>query len=262
MTDKNTQPTVLRGLLVLEKVTAARRPMAAADLVEELELPKPTVNRLLRQLESEGLLQREPVKHRYQPGPRARDMALGILTHKGVGAARHAILQALSDEIGETCNCALRDGGVLVYFDRVEANWPYRIQLPIGSHLPLHCTASGKLLLAHMDARHRNRLLRAAPLERFTERTITDPDRLDAALKTVRAEGVGIDDQEFLDGMAAVAAPVFNQAGEACFTVAVHAPTARKPLRALRAHIPALRAAAQALEAHYCQVYPAESAAL
>lgn len=252
MNDRSTQPTILRGLVVLEAVVQARRPISATDLIEELQLPKPTVNRLLQQLEAEGLLQREPMKRRYQPGPRARQLALGILSHKSVGAARHAILKALSDEIGETCNCAMRDGGVIVYLDRVESNWPYRIQLPIGSHLPIHCTASGKLLLAFMESRQRNRLLKAAPLEKFTERTITDPDQLIAALKTIKAEGVGIDDQEFLAGMCAVAVPVFNPAGEICFTVAAHAPTARKPLHALREHIPALRRAAQSLETNYC----------
>ncbi|MGB1109140.1 MAG: IclR family transcriptional regulator [Gammaproteobacteria bacterium] len=252
MNEKTSQPTVLRGLIVLEKVVEARRPISATDLLEELDFPKPTVNRLLQQLEAEGLLQREPVKRRYLPGPRAKSMALGILSHKTVGAPRHAILSALSEEVGETCNCAMRDGGELVYFDRVESNWPYRIQLPVGSHLPLHCTASGKLLLAHMESRQRNRLLRSTPLEKYTDATITDPDELIAELKKIKADGVGFDDEEFLAGMNAIAVPVLNNEGAACFTVAIHAPTARKPLDELREHIPALRRAARAMEQNYC----------
>ena len=210
MSDKQPQPTILRGLIVLEKVVEAGKPVSATELIDELDLPKPTVNRLLLQLESEGLLQREPLKRRYQPGPRARRLALGTLTHKAVGAARHAILSDLSAKIEETCNCAMRDRGDLVYLDRVEANWPYRIQLPVGSHLPLHCTASGKLLLAYMESRQRNRLIRSAPLEKRTDNTITDPEELLVELKRIRSSGGGVDNEELREGMTAVAVPVFN----------------------------------------------------
>lgn len=250
--EKHNNPTILRGLVLLEKVVQARRPISATDLIEELDLPKPTVNRILQQLEEEGLLQREPVNRRYMPGPRARDMAFGIMSNRALGAPRHAILQALSEEIGETCNCTMLDGDHTVYFDRVEANWPYRIQLPVGSKLPLHCTSSGKLYLAHMKPRMRQRLISAAPLKRFTDRTITDPQLLSEELKRIGEEGIGIDNEEFMAGMVAVAVPVFNAANEICFTVAVHAPTVRKPLEALRQYIPSLRQAAAAMASTYC----------
>ena len=124
-------PTILRGLIMLEQVAQAKRPISAAEIIEKLGLPKPSVNRILSQLEEEGFLQREPVKKRYIPGPRAKEVVLAIMSNEDLGAARHSILQALSDEIGETCNCTILDGDRTVYFDRVEANWPYRIQLPI-----------------------------------------------------------------------------------------------------------------------------------
>lgn len=249
---KTSHPTILRGLVVLEKVIQAQRPISSSDLTEELDLPKPTLNRILQQLEEEGLLQRDPISRRYIPGYRARDMALGVLSHKALGAPRHAILQALSDEIGETCNCTMLDGNQTVYFDRVESNWPYRIQLPIGSKLPLHCTASGKLFLAYMKPRQRQRLLQAAPLKRYTERTITDPELLAEELRRIEQDGVGVDNEEFLAGMVALAVPVMNPANEVCFTLAVHAPTVRKPLAELRQYLPTLRQAAAAMSTAYC----------
>jgi len=250
--EKRPHPTILRGLIVLEKVIQAQRPVSATELIEELELPKPTVNRILQQLEEEGLLQREPVNRRYLPGGRTREMALGVMANKALGAPRHAILKALSEEIGETCNCTMLDGDHTVYFDRVEANWPFRIQLPVGSQLPLHCTASGKLFLAYMEPRQRQRLLGAAPLKRFTDRTITDIEQMSTELKRIGNEGIGVDNEEFMAGMVAVAVPVFNPANAICFTVAVHAPAVRKPLAALRQYVPALRQAAAAMAATYC----------
>ena len=166
-TEKNNTPTILRGLAILEQVVSAKRPVSASEVTEAIDLPKPTVNRILQQLEEEGLVQREPANRRYMPGQRARDLALDIISNQAESAPRHAILKALSEEVGETCNCTMLDGDHTVYFDRVEANWPMRIQLPVGSHLPLHCTASGKLYLAHMKSRQRRRLLSAAPLKRL-----------------------------------------------------------------------------------------------
>jgi len=248
-TDK--QPTILRGLTVLEKVVQAQRPISATELIDELDLPKPTVNRILQQLEEEGLLQREPINKRYIPGVRTWDMALGIVSHKTLGAPRHAILRALSEEIGETCNCTILDRDHTIYFDRVEANWPYRIQLPIGSQLPLHCTASGKLFLAHMTTRQRRRFITAAPLKSYTHSTITDPDHLMGELKRIESDDVGVDNEEFMVGMVAIAVPVCNEAGNICFTLAVHAPKIRKSLDALREYIPQLQRAASAIALTY-----------
>lgn len=251
-TEKRSHPTIMRGLVVLEKVVQARRPVSATELIAELGLPKPTVNRILQQLEEEGLLHREPVNRRYLPGGRTRALALDVMTNESLGAPRHAILKALSEEIGETCNCSMLDGDHTVYFDRVEANWPFRIQLPVGSHLPLHCTASGKLFLAYMQPTQRQRLLSAASLKRFTDRTITDIGLLMDELERTETDGIGVDDEEFMAGMAAVAVPVFNAVNAVCFTVAVHAPAVRKSLTVLRQYVPALRQAAAAMSATYC----------
>lgn len=237
---------------MLEQVAKAQRPISASEIIEKLSLPKPTVNRILLQLEEEGFLQREPVKKRYLPGPRSRELILSIMSNESLGAPRHSILQALSDEIGETCNCTLLEGNQTIYFDRVEANWPYRIQLPIGSRLPLHCTASGKLFLAYMNPRQRQRLITAAPLKRYTERSITDPGLLLEALAKIKIDGVGVDNEELMDGMVAISVPVFNANNEICFTVAVHAPTVRKPLEMLRQYLPSLRKASAAMAMTYC----------
>ena len=238
---------------MLEQVARAQRPISATEIIEQMNLPKPSVNRILSQLEEEGFLQREPVKKRYLPGPRSSKFVLSIMSNDALGAPRHAILQALSDEIGETCNCTMLDGDRTVYFDRVEANWPIRIQLPIGSRLPLHCSASGKLFLAHMKPRLRQRLVFAAPLKRNTDRSITDPELLLAELKRIKSDGVGVDNEELMDGMVAIAVPVFNPSNQICFTLAVHAPKARKSLDELRQYLPSLRNAAASMTSIYCK---------
>ncbi len=174
------------------------------------------------------------------------------MTNEALGAPRHSILQALSDDIGETCNCTILDGHETVYFDRVEANWPFRIQLPIGSRLPLHCTASGKLYLAHMKPAQRKKLLNSAPLKAHTGRSIIDPELVQRELDKILEDGVGVDNEELMDGMVAIAVPVISDKNDICFTVAVHAPTVRKSLNELRQYLPALRKAAASMASCYC----------
>ncbi len=255
MTNENIDqgiPIILRGLAVLEKVIDTRRPISTSELITKLGIPKPTLNRILIQLEKEGFLQREPIKRHFLPGHRARKLLFQLMSNENLSAPRHSILQELSDKVEETCNCTMLDGNHTVYFDRVESNWPYRIQLPIGSQLPLHCTASGKLFLAFMQARQRRRLITATPLKNFTESTITDVKLLGEELKQIKAEGYGVDNEEFMEGMVAISMPILNPSNEICFTVAIHAPTIRKSLNELKDYLPALRDAATAMAHSYC----------
>lgn len=244
---------MLRALSMIQAVAESSRPLSVVELVEILDLPKPTVHRIAIQLEEEGYLQRSPIDKRFKIGRQLKNLAFDILSNNSVGAARHAILQALSKEIGETCNCTMLDGNHTIYFDRVETNWPIKIALHPGSKLPLHATASGKLFLANMKPKERQRLLRAAPLHRHTDRTLVSPDLLEDELKKIKEEGVGYDNEEFLTGMVAIAIPVFNNENKVCFTVAVHAPTIRMTIENLRQYIPSLRKAASALASSYCE---------
>lgn len=235
----------------MRTVAEAPRGLSIAELVEVTQLPKPTTHRIAVQLEDEGYLQRGPDK-RFLVGNLLKSFSLSILSNASIGAPRHAILQALSDEVGETCNCTMLDGNHTMYFDRVECNWPIKIDLHPGSRLPIHATASGKLFLAYMKPRERRRLLTAAPLSRNTDRTIVSPELLEQELKKIKEEGVGYDNEELLTGMVAIAVPVFDKDNRICFTVAVHAPTSRKQLDDLRQYIPSLRRAAAALASSYC----------
>lgn len=238
---------ISRAFEVLNLLTGAERPLALTELMEASGLPKSTLHRILLQLERERLVQREPDGKRYTGGPRLSQIAFNALRNSYRKAERHAILQALVDEVQETCNFTTIDGNEIMYLDRVEAHWPLRMVLQPGSRVPLHCTASGKLFLSLMPPQRRRRLITAAPLKRYTHNTITNPERLEQALEVIREEMVGTDEEEFLAGLSAIAVPVLDRRGRICATVAIHAPTARMNVQQARAHLPALRRAAAAL---------------
>ena len=250
--DSGTQSTLIRGFLITEKIVQADRALSSAYLAEELDLPKATVHRICQQLEDEGLLQREPGGKRFTGGTRLRNLAMSTLSNSVLGAHRHSILQALSQEVGETCNLTVLDGNEIVYLDRVETNWAYRIHLPVGSHLPLHCTATGKIFLANMKPAARRRLIGSLELVRHTDLTMTDPKVLEEHLVKTAEEGVGYDAGEFLEGLVAIAVPVIGDNNQICFAIAIHAPAVRKSLDELRQYLPALRHAAARMATAEC----------
>lgn len=241
--------SILRALAVLEGIVSSVRPIGAAELNETLDLPKPTLHRLCTMLEREGFLQRELDGRRFVPGQRLNRLALAVLAALPHRAERHAILQRLSIELGETCNLSIPDGSEMVYIDRVETHWPLRLQLQIGTHVPLHCTAAGKLFLSSLPAARRKRLIHSLPRQTLTIKTLTDEDHLERALKQTRTQGFGIDDEEFIEGMIAVAVPVNDDRGRLAAALAVHAPVQRMSLEEARGHVATLRKAAEELSA-------------
>jgi DNA-binding IclR family transcriptional regulator len=117
--------------------------------------------------------------------------------------------------------------------------------------VPLHCTASGKLLLSGMADASVRRLLGRGPLQRYTERTIVDVDALLRALAKIRATGVGTDVSEYLEGSVCLAVPVRDARGRMCAAVAVHGPAPRMTLRKGYSFLPAMRDAAAAIGATF-----------
>jgi len=243
-------PPLLRAFALLEHVVHADGAVSLPELTELAGLPKPTVYRILNMLEGAGLLQREPEGRRVTAGPRLTRFALDALLSESGRAPRHAILKKLADDVGETVNLTMLDRGEVVYLDRVETAWPLRMTLVPGSRVPLHCTASGKLLLAMLTPARRKRVIAEMQLERFTDNTIVDAGRLEVELASIRKAGVATDNEEYLAGLVCVAAPV-TAAGRIVACVAVHAPVARMSLDQALAHLPALRAAAASLGASF-----------
>jgi len=136
---------------VLETLVRAGTPATLSELMVATGLPKPSLHRTLALFEEAGLVMREPTGRAYGVGPRLERFALDVLTHDRVAAERHVVLRRLVADVGETCNLSMLRKGEVVYLDRVEADWPLRLHLPVGSTLPPHCCASGKLLLAFKE---------------------------------------------------------------------------------------------------------------
>ena len=240
-------PTNLRQLMLLEEVARAGVPVTPSVVNESLGLPKPTIHRLFATAEAEGFLQRDIDGRSYSPGRRMRLLATNTLSSERVRTVRLAVLKSLAMSVGETCNIAIPERDGMFYLDRVETHWPLRIQLPVGTQVPFHCTASGKMYLSTLRTDYLERFLRNYALEKKTEHTITSPKALQEELACVRERGYSTDDQEFMPGMTAIAVPILDDRGRLLSTLSIHAPEQRRHLQELVGHLDELQRAAAEL---------------
>lgn len=216
-----------KALLVIEAIVDQPQAVGLPDLSERLGLPRQTVHRILLQLEEQRLIIRDPVRNRFAVGQRLSTLAMGALYSANQNAPQRAVLTDLVGKVRETCNIGVLDGPEFLYLDRIECEWPLRIHLQSGSRVPAYCTSGGRVLLAHMPDAVRTRLLQATPLERHTNRTITDRAKLETLLAEIRQKGYALNDEEYNDGIVGIAVPILANDGRALAALALHAPKAR-----------------------------------
>jgi len=222
----------LRNLQILEVLANEARPLTATEINATLKFPKPTIHRLVSNLEEEGFLARHIDGRSYVPGPKLRNMMRGVLRAVHHSVPQREILSRLNLKIGETCNLSVQDGDAMIYIDRVETQWPLRIQLQVGSRVPLHATAAGKLSLAYMSPRTLKQFLDFSILQKYTDKTIASTDEAMEEIRNIRNIGHSTDNEEFVAGMIAVAVPVLGSRNELLATVSFHAPRERLSLKA------------------------------
>jgi DNA-binding IclR family transcriptional regulator len=238
---------ILRAIRILEAIASCHTPPQLAEICKSVDLPKPTVFRILSTLEHAGLVAREPGSKRYHCGPRMNHLAGQALLTSPSRGARHAILEELVEQVGETCNLTIANGNSVLCLDRVETSWPLKISITAGTSVPMHSSASGKLFLANAPRRSRERLVRQLPLVRHTQHTLTDPARLSDELERIRQRGYSTECEEYLAGICCLAVPVHDADGRVVAALSVHAPVARLPIDDAVELLPELQSAAESM---------------
>ena len=221
--------------------------MTASEINESLNLPKQTVHRLCTTLEENGFIARLGNSKKYQVARRLRELGSGLIHSSRDHIARHQILNDLAAKVGETVNYVAPEDGGMRYLDRVETDWAFRIQLPIGTNVPFHCTASGKCYLASLDADQRSRMLNAIQFEPRTANTHMNAKSLTRELDQIAEQGYSLDKEELFDGMVALAVPVLDTNGRFFAAVAFHGPTQRLSEKTLVSHLKTMQDGARQL---------------
>jgi DNA-binding IclR family transcriptional regulator len=227
---KQASNSVLRVLDLIDVLAYRGGPFTLSELSQLLGWSAPTVHRFLRSLQLRDYV--ENIDGRYRLTLKLYDIGTTVADNVDLlGEARWAC-EDLCRDLGETVNVALRAGmsAIHVLF-KSEAPDSIRAYPRPGMNVPLHCTALGKVLLAYAEPVTREELLDRLDFEPRTRHTITDRNVLERELELIVRRGWAVDEEENDDGLACVAAPVFERFGSVSAAISVTAPVARLPKR-------------------------------
>jgi DNA-binding IclR family transcriptional regulator len=218
--------------------TLADGPIGVTEVAERTSLPKSTAARLLASLAREGVVEQVPGDTRYRLGGRLATLAAGVMPSRSLGQLARTSLAELSTAVGEAAGLSVPEGDLVHYIEQVDTPNPVSVRDWTGSRLPMHAVSSGQVLLAFRPAAALEHYLER-PLERFTDRTLVDPEALRSRLRDVRRDGYAWVREEFDRGINSVAAPIADVSGEVVAAVHLHGPSYRFPAAGSEATIAA-----------------------
>ncbi len=242
--------TIGKALSLLDSVSRLPEEAGLTDIARLCALDKATARRFLVELAKHGFVEQDEVTRKYRIG--AAPVRLARIREARYPLLRIAIpyIKALAESSAETVHLSEFSGGSLATIHVEDSPKAHRVIVEVGGALPFHATASGLAYLAFRPAQEIETAL-AAPLERFTEHTITDKARLGQLVQETAARGFSISHQGFEVGVVSVAAPVCAPGGLPIGCVAIAAPTVRVGKSALQELGAEAVATAQAISDKY-----------
>ena len=203
-----------RGLQILEAIDLSKEPLGVRELSRRLGLGPTIVQRALNTLASRGFIEQVDDTRRYRIG--YRSVSIGMSSHHGDTMMRiaNAHLVALAEKHGLNGFLGMLRNGRAEYVLSVPSQHRLIVRMEPGEELALHSTALGRVLLAAAGEDDARELLTAVPLEKFTDKTVTDPENIMDELDGIRHAGYAVVDGENIAGVVSVGAPVRNISGD------------------------------------------------
>lgn len=180
--------------------------LSVADIAARVKLSRPVVRRILLTYEHLGYAVSQ--SGQWSLTPRILELGAGYFQRSSLPEVAYPYMADVVEATGETCSVGVLDGTEVIHVARVEDRRPLPDAIRIGTRLPAHATAVGKVLLAHLPERELKRYLNKSRLEEHTPHTITDSEVLRARLDAVREQGYDVSMEELHPGQVAVAVPI------------------------------------------------------
>jgi len=221
-----------RGLTALEM--AIEGGVRSSEVAEVLETDRSTAYRLLYTLVVKGYLRQNPTTREFTPNPtkffQLHSKVATLLDWTEVAAG---FLGVLRDQSGETANLGVRQENSVVYIAHKPGQAVLSVNFALGTSRPLHCSALGKVLLAGCPSGEIDQVVAQISFEANTAKTITDPHTLKQHLTTVQSCGYAIDDEETVEGVRCIAAPIYDHRGQVIAAVGISGPSTRVAIERL-----------------------------
>ena len=220
-------PALYRGLAILELL--AKEDLGFSQIKNNLNIPKPSLAAILKQLSSQGYIEQGQASKKYRLGKKLLVLAGGLLRRLDIREKARPEVERLRDVCEETIELAVPDGKRIVFVDKLDS--PQSIRLfarVVVEFWRLHASAPGKVALAWIEEEYRNDFFKQlSPLPAVTSRTITSKKKLLQQLKEIRALGYAWDNEEAREGVRRFAAPIFDYNKELAGIISIAGPAYR-----------------------------------
>jgi DNA-binding IclR family transcriptional regulator len=221
---KDRVKTTQTALVILEHLRE-NNGMGITELASESGLAKSTVHRHLSTLCDEGYVVKEG--DTYHIGLRFLNFGENAKNRKEEYSMAEEKVEELAEETEERVQFIVEEHGYSVYVHRALGRHAVRTDPGIGKRIPLHSVAAGKSILAHMSEEDVWQIIEDRGLPKITKNTITDSETLFEELEMIREQGYSVNDQENLDGLKAIGAPILGADGQVIGALSVSGPTHR-----------------------------------
>jgi IclR family pca regulon transcriptional regulator len=239
--------SLARGLEIIESFGADTRRQSVTDVAANTGLTRATARRFLLTLVELGYVVTDGRSFALAP----RVLGLGYSFLSGLGFPNVALphLERLVAEVDEASEGSILDGQEVAYVARVPGSKLMTISATVGSRMPAHATAMGRVLLAGLPDDALDSYLETATLKRFLPSTTTDPDALRERIRTARADGYALVDQELEEGLIALAVPIHDRIGRVVAAINLSSLITRRSAESMRvALLPPLQRTAALIE--------------
>jgi IclR family acetate operon transcriptional repressor len=223
---ERTLSTVGNAIRALD-VLADEGPLRLTALADQLNLGKSTVHLLLQTLREHGMVDYDPATSTYGVGLRVFELGATAIEQGGFGARLVGPMEELARRCNESVSLGVLNAGSVLIVQRIESPEILRADIRPGTRMPLHASASGKALLATMTDPEIDRLLPESPLPASVRMTHRHRVGLLAEIRLIRERGYAKQEEEFVEGISAVATPVFAAGGRALAALSIAGPSSR-----------------------------------
>ncbi|MFH1122951.1 MAG: IclR family transcriptional regulator [Pseudomonadota bacterium] len=216
-----------RVIQILETVGGTRNGISNAELSAALNIPKGSLSLLLADLVAHEFLSQRKEDRRYVLGPQIVVLAGKFLTDLDIVQLGRPIVHEVMTRTDESSALAVRKGFDILIVYGENSSQPLKRSIEIGFRAPMHITAGGKAILAHLPEDLLEEYFSSAPLAALTPSAITDPEVLKKELGAIKSGGVSYSREEQYKGLIAMAAPVFDLYATVVGAVLVTLPSIR-----------------------------------
>jgi len=201
-------PSVKKAFKILQVISDSPTGLGVSELSKRLDMGKSTVHGITMGLEALGVLVRDPIQKKFNLGYTLLELSRRAYTRIELRHVARGPLERLMDKAGETVFLGVVNGDHVTILDVVESRNEMKITSPPGTRLPLLAGAIGKVFLAQLEEKKAKEIIQKMGLVRFTSKSIMDQKKFMKEVEETKKRGYAIDDEEYMLGVRAIAAPI------------------------------------------------------